>query len=124
MCGIQHFLVVNNALISDANVYSNIKSIIASATTESNLCICVFCICNFVFVRSAHGNKFFDILEQFTFQKYTTCWVFLALFHMLYLCICVFVFVYLCMRHLVISILISLNQELSENLWFVWSKTS
>ena len=30
--GVQHFLVVvNNALISDANVYSKIKSIIASA---------------------------------------------------------------------------------------------
>ena len=44
--------------------------------------------------------------------------------NMLYLCICVFVFVYLCMRHLVISVLISLDQELSENVWFVWSKTS
>ena len=43
---------------------------------------------------------------------------------MLYLCICVFVFVYLCMRHLVISVLIFLEQELSENVWFVWSKTS
>ena len=28
------------------------------------------------------------------------------------------------MRHLVISVLISLDQELSENVWFVWSKTS
>ena len=43
--------------------------------------------------------------------------------NMLYLCICVFVFVYLCMRHLVISVLISLDQELSENIWVVWSKT-
>ena len=42
---------------------------------------------------------------------------------MLYLCICVFVFVYLCMRHLVISVLTSLDQELSENIWFVWSET-
>ena len=42
---------------------------------------------------------------------------------MLYLCICVFVFVYLWMRHLMISVL-SLDQELSENVWFVWSKTS
>ena len=114
----------------------------------------------------------FVILEQSSLQKYTTCWVFLALRHMLYLCvcvflylyfcicmfdtreyhfwypwtilfskichmmglygtvnmlylcICVFVFVYLCMRHLVISVLISLDQELSENVWFVWSKTS
>ena len=42
----------------------------------------------------------------------------------MYLCICICVFVYLCMRHLVISVLISLDQELSENVWFVWSKTS
>ena len=64
------------------------------------------------------------ILEQSSFQKYTTCWVFLELRHMLYLCFCVFVFVYLCMRHLVISVFISLDQGLSENVWFVWSKTS
>ena len=44
--------------------------------------------------------------------------------NMLYLCICVFVFVHFCMRRLVISVLISLDQELSENVWFVWSKTS
>merc|ERR1712066_689460 len=49
----------------------------------------ICCIC--VFVRSTHGNMIFDILEQSSFQKYTTCWVFLALRHMLYLCICVFV---------------------------------
>ena len=88
------------------------------------LCNCVFCICIFIFARSAPGNIIFDILEQSSFQKYTTCWVFLALRHMLYLCICVFVFVYLCRRHLVISVLISLDQELSENVWFVWAKTS
>ena len=90
-------------------------------------CICVFlyfCICIFVFVRLAHMIMIFDILEQSSFQKYTTCWVFLALSHLLYLCICVFVFVYLCMRHLEISVLISLDQELSENTCFVWSKTS
>ena len=34
------------------------------------------------------------------------------------------VFVYLFMRHLVISVLVSLDQELSENVWFVWSKPS
>merc|ERR1711989_8708 len=71
-------------------------------------CICVFvylCICIFVFVCLTHGNIIFDILEQSSFQKYTTCWVFLALPHRLYLCICVFV--HLCMRHLVISVLIS-----------------
>ena len=27
------------------------------------------------------------------------------------------------MRHLVISVLISLDQELSEYIWFVWSRT-
>ena len=41
-----------------------------------------------------------------------------------YLCICVSVFVYLCMRHMVISVLISLDQVPSENIWFVWSKSS
>ena len=78
----------------------------------------------FVFVRSALLNTIFDILEQSFFQKYSTCWVFLAFRHMLYLCICVFVFVYVCMRHLVISVFISLDQKLLENVWFVWSKTS
>ena len=54
------------------------------------LSICVFCICMFVFACLTHGNIIFDILEQSSFQKYATCWVFLALPHMLYLCICVF----------------------------------
>ena len=60
------------------------------------------CICVFVFVRSARGNIIFDILEQSSFQKYTACWVFLALRHMLYLCICVFgicIFVFACLTH-------------------------
>ena len=51
-------------------------------------CICVFvylCICIFVFAHLRH--IIFDILEQF--QKYITCWFFLALRHILYLCICV-----------------------------------
>merc|ERR1711888_234574 len=38
----------------------------------------------------------FDILEQSSFQKYTKCWVFLALCHMLYFCICVFVYLCIC----------------------------
>ena len=88
---------------------------------NSKICICVFVY--FVLVRLTLGNIIFQILEQSSFQKYITCWVFLALRRMLYLCICVFVFVYLCRRHLVISVLISLDQELSENVWFVWSKT-
>ena len=71
-------------------------------------CICVVCI--YILYCLTLVNIIFDILEQSSFQKYGTCWVFLALRHMLYLCICVFVFVYLCMRHLVISVLISLDQ--------------
>ena len=63
------------------------------------LCICVFvylCICIFVFALLTHGNIIFDILEQSSFQKYTTWWVFLALCNMLYLCICVFVYLCIC----------------------------
>ena len=33
-----------------------------------------------------------NILEQSSFQKYTTCWVFVVLCHVLHLCICVFVY--------------------------------
>ena len=56
-------------------------------------CICVFRIfVFFVIARLTHGNIIFDILGQTSFQKYTTCWVCLALRHMLYLCICLFVF--------------------------------
>jgi len=48
-------------------------------------CICVFvylcnCISIFIFVRSARGNLNFHILEPSSIQKYTTCWVFLALY--------------------------------------------
>ena len=57
-------------------------------------CICVFCIC--VLYCLTHRNIIFDILEQSSFQKYGTCWVFLALRHMLYLCICVLVYLYIC----------------------------
>ena len=59
-------------------------------------------ICIFVFACLTHGNIIFDVLEQSSFQKYATCWVFLALRHMLYLCICVFVYVYFvfaCLTH-------------------------
>ena len=38
-----------------------------------------------------HGSIIFYILEQSSFQNYTTWWVFPELCHMLYLCICVFV---------------------------------
>ena len=63
-----------------------------------------------------YGNLIFDILEPSSFQKYTTCWVFLALRHMLYLCICVFVFLYLCVWHMWIYFFISLNNPLFKNM--------
>ena len=44
-------------------------------------------------------------------------------FVFLYLCVR-HMGMYFCMRHLVISVLISLDQELSQNIWFVWPKTS
>ena len=61
----------------------------------------------------------FDILEQSSFQKYTTCSVFLALCHMLYLCIlylCICVFAYLRVWHMGISFFISLNNPLFKNI--------
>ena len=79
------------------------------------------CICVSVFAHLTHVNIIFDTSEQSSFQKYTTCWVFLALCHVLYLCICVCVFVYETLGNIS---LISLDQELSENIWFLWSKTS
>ena len=83
---------------------------------QKGICICVFvylyicvfvylCICVFVYL-------------------YICVFVYLCICAFVYLCICVFVFVYLCMRHLGISVLISSDLELSENIWFVWSKTS
>ena len=86
--------------------------------------LCILYLYFFVFARLTHVNIICDTSEQSSFQKYTTYWVFLALCNMLYLCICIFVFVYLSMRHLVISVLISWDQELSEDIWFVWPKTS
>ena len=66
-----------------------------------SICVFVyFCICICVFACLTHGNIIFDILEQSSFQKYTTYWFFLALCDLLYLCICVFVFLYLCVWHI------------------------
>ena len=50
--------------------------------------LCIF----FVFVRLTHLHIIFDTSEQSLFKKYTICGVYLALCHMLYLCICIFVF--------------------------------
>merc|ERR1711989_13686 len=54
------------------------------------LCICVFVffyLCIFVFARLTPGIIIFDTLEQSSFQKYATCWVFLAPHNMLCICI-------------------------------------
>ena len=60
---------------------------------KSNCLMFHWHIAGVVFACSAHGNMIFDILEQSSIQKYTTCWVFLALRHMLYLCI---LYLYFC----------------------------
>ena len=70
--------------------------------TSSYAVFVYLCICICVFARLTHGSIIFDTLEQSSFQKYTTCWVFLALRHMLYLCVCVFcicIFVFACLTH-------------------------
>ena len=74
------------------------------------------CICICVFARLTHESIIFDTLEQSSFQKYTTYWVFLVLHHMLYLCICVFVFMYLRIWHMGVSFLIPLNNPLFKNI--------
>ena len=78
-------------------------------------CICVFaylCICIFVFVRLRHGNIIVGIPDQSSSQKYTTCWVFVALCHLLYLCICVFVYLYFC---------ICAFETCEHHSWYPWT---
>ena len=58
------------------------------------LCISVFLF--FVFALLTHRNTIFDILAQSSFHKYISCWVFLAIHHLLYLCMCVFVSFCIC----------------------------
>ena len=97
------------------------------------LCLCILtciwpklylCICICVFASQTTGNIVFEVLLPLPFQKYSTCDVYLQLWPQLYLRICVFVFVYLQVRHPGTLFLRSLNHHLSENIWFVWSKTS
>ena len=87
---------------------------------KTNLEVCTHA-CTLRAHCTLHGNIIFDILEQSSFQKYTTCWVFLALCHMLYLCICAFVFLYLRFWHMGISFLIYLNNPLFKNILHVGS---
>ena len=63
--------------------------------TSSYAIFVYLCIFIFVFARLIYVNNIFDTSEQSSFKKYTTCWVFLALRKMLYLCICVLVYLYL-----------------------------
>ena len=74
--------------------------------------ICVFCICIFVIVCLTHGNIIFHILEQSSFQKYTICWVFLALCHMLYLCICVYVYLCICVFVFFVFVCLTLGNSI------------
>ena len=55
-----------------------------------------------------HVNIIFDTSEQSSFQKYTTCWVFLALCNMLYLCICMFVYLCIYLLYLYIYVFVYL----------------
>ena len=94
------------------------------SATFTNAVFVYLCICIFVFASQTPRNIVFEVLVSFPFQKYSTCHVYLQLWPMLYLCICVFVFVYLQVRHPGTLFLRSLYHHLSENIWFVWSKTS
>ena len=93
------------------------------------LCMCVFvsfCICIFVFAILTHKNTTFDILAHSSSHKYISCWVFLALSHMLYLCMCVFVSFCICILYLRFSrmgipLLISLQNPLFINIYHVGS---
>ena len=74
-------------------------SVILSYAVFVYLCFCEFvfvylCICICVYVYFTVQNILFDVLGPLAFQKYNTCWVFPALHHRLYLCICEFVFVF------------------------------
>ena len=81
-------------------LFSKMYHLFGLSGTSSYAVFVYFVFVFFAFARLTHGNIIFDILEQSSFQKYITCWVFLALCHMLYLCIYVFVFLYLWVWHM------------------------
>ena len=64
------------------------------------------------------ANVIFDILEQSSLQKHTTCWVFLVLYHMLYLCICIFVFACLIHGNIICDILEQFSSKIYNMLGF------
>ena len=100
---------------------SKIYHLLGLSGTLSYAVFVYLCICIYVFAHLTHGSIIFDTLEQSSFQKYTTCWVFLALCHMPYLCICVIGFLYLRVWHVWISFLIPLNNPLFKNIPHVGS---
>ena len=63
-----------------------------------------------VFVFLTVQNIIFDVLGPLAFRKYSTCWVFPALHHsvFLYLCLCICVFVYLTVQNIIFDVLGSL----------------
>ena len=65
-------------------LFSKICHMLGLLGTLSYAVFLYLCICIFVFACLTHGNIIFDTLEHSSFQKYITCWVFLALCHMLY----------------------------------------
>ena len=63
-----------------------------------------------VFVFLTVQNIIFDVLGPLAFRKYSTCWVFPALHHsvFVYLCLCICVFVYLTVQNIIFDVLGSL----------------
>ena len=107
---------------------SKIYNMLGLSGTLSYTVFVYLCISVFVFLYlhvwfmaisffiSSNNLLFKNIQHVGSFWYFVVC--FICVFVYLCICICVFVFVYLCMRHLVISVLISLDQVLSD----IWRK--
>ena len=63
-----------------------------------------------VFVFLTVQNIIFYVLGPLAFQKYSTCWVFPALHHsvFVYLCLCICVFVHFSVKNIIFAVLGSL----------------
>ena len=99
--GISFLISLNNLLLKNLPHVGSFRHFI----------IC--CMCVFLYL-------YFCIYLFYTWEYnfwYHWTILFSKICHFVICSICVFVFVYLCVRHLVISVLISLDQELSENIW-------
>ena len=104
--------------------FSKIYHLIGLSDHLTQTVFVYLCICICVFASQTPRNIVFEVLLLLPFQKYSTCHVYLQLWPMLYLRISVFVLVYLQVRHPGTLFLRSLYHHLSENIRFVWSKTS